>query len=1008
MSHVSDHSLALQTGLWHGVPSLETAAMIWIVTLVLAGALWRLWRDHSALRREVDALASRLADSSPAPEPAVAETLPAPVAAPAPPPPPAAEPAAPPPRIEQPKPWPPLEPAPAAPRNREQAPIRPSVDLGALLAEKGLAWLGGGGLVLGGVFLVGYAAQQGLLTPQVRLVMAVALAGAMLLASEILRRRPGPRSQQLASAVLAGAGASTLYATVWAAHALYGYIGAGVSGGLLLAVSVLLLALSTRRREPLALMALLGALAAPLLTAPKDWSEPALFLHLLAVAATGVVLGHRRGWAQSALGAVCGVLVVHLLAAPEADLWRLILAPVSFAGLALAFRARIAAEAPRLAAAVLPAGLTLASLAALALFLHAADPLAVAGGCAVTGILAAMAAEAIRRGWAPPWLLAPPIAMLVMGLTGVIAYAPAESLFLARAAAVVAALPLVLLGLRALEPERRDHPMLAVAPVALLLLAAAAGFGLKSPAAALLPVAAGLPAALAAAWLHRRSSAPTADPHLDAWALAAAVALLMAIRQSAPLAALPPAFAAAGLLMALLQRRLGWRALSLAAMAAAGLATASGLAPEAVEAALAGAGGAGLALAASLSAAVLTGLAAWRIAPAAPFGAARQVLGAAAVAQALIGVFLALRFAASGDEAAIGPLMESALRTLLLALAGASALLVLRDIKGLIVRVGPHLLLGAAAVNALCGPMLLNNPWWGLWSEGVEPIPLLNILLLAFLAPAAVFGVGATRLYRAGRPLGGRVYGAVAGGLGLTWAILETRRLFHPTDLAIGVTGFAEICALGLVLLLASPILRRIGPTAAHADANRAADVAGLLAPPFVLLLTGLLFSPWWGAAVTPLGAPALAFALLAGVVAVSALNGAARRGAGREVGLTIGGLQALLLTTLVVRWLFEPAMVGGRIDSLESWTYSAAWALFGAGLLGLASALRERALRWLALGILLTTVLKVLLVDMASLDGVTRAASFLVVGALLVAAAVMARRLGRPSGERTEKFTNG
>ncbi|NBB15429.1 DUF2339 domain-containing protein [Caulobacter sp. SLTY] len=883
----------------------------------------------------------------------------------------------------------------------------PSIDLGALLAEKGLAWLGGGGLVLGGVFLVGYAAQQGLLTPLVRLVMAIALAGAMLMASEVLRRRPGPRGQQLASAVLAGAGASTLYATVWAAHALYDFIGAGLSGGLLLAVSGGLLALSTRRREPLALMALFGALAAPLLTRPQDWSEPALFLHLLAVAATGVVVGARRGWGASVLSAVAGALILNFVTAPDADTWRLTLAPLALAGLALAYRSRVNAAMVRYADAVLPCGLTLASFSAMVLFLHAADPVAVAAGCATAVILGALAAEAVRRGGGPSWLLAPPIAVLVAGLTGVIAYAPSETLELARAAAVLAAIPLVLIGLRALEPQRRDNPILAIPPVALLLLAAAAGFGLKSPAAALLPLAAGVPAALAAVWLHRRSPGPTADLHLDAWALAAAATLLMAIRQSAPLAALPPAFAGAALLLALLQRRVGWRALSLAAMAAAGLATASGLAPESVEAALAGPGGAGLGLVASLSAAGLTALAAWRIAPAPPFGATRQVLGAAAVAQVLIGAFLALRFAASGDQPAIGPLMESALRTLLLALAGGSALLALRDLRGLIVRVGPHLLLGAAALHALCGPMTIRNPWWGLWSEAVGPIPLINILLLAFLAPAAVFGVAATRLYRAGRPLGGRIYGAIAAVLALTWAILETRRLFHPVDLAVGATSFAEICALGLILLLAPPILRRVGPQAARADARRTAEVAGLLAPPFVLMLTGLFFCPWWGAADTPLGPPAISFALLAGVVALSAWNGAALRDAAREIGLTVAGLQALLLTTLAVRWLFEPAMAGGRIESFESWTYSAAWALFGAGLLALASAWRERALRWLSLAVLLTVALKVVLIDMASLDGVTRAASFLVVGALMVAAAVMARRLGRPTGDQGEKFTN-
>jgi uncharacterized membrane protein len=61
------------------------------------------------------------------------------------------------------------------------------------------------------------------------------------------------------------------------------------------------------------------------------------------------------------------------------------------------------------------------------------------------------------------------------------------------------------------------------------------------------------------------------------------------------------------------------------------------------------------------------------------------------------------------------------------------------------------------------------------------------------------------------------------------------------------------------------------------------------------------------------------------------------------------------------------------------------------------AAARREVDLRWAGLAVLLLTTAKVFLFDMAQLEGVVRAASFLAVGGLLLAAAVIARRLSGP-----------
>ena len=81
------------------------------------------------------------------------------------------------------------------------------------LAERGLAWIGGSALVIGGAFLVGYAAQRGLLHPAMRIIAAILLGFALLGAGEAIRRGrlAGFGGHKLAAAVASGAGASVLY-----------------------------------------------------------------------------------------------------------------------------------------------------------------------------------------------------------------------------------------------------------------------------------------------------------------------------------------------------------------------------------------------------------------------------------------------------------------------------------------------------------------------------------------------------------------------------------------------------------------------------------------------------------------------------------------------------------------------------------------------------------------------------------------------------------------------------
>jgi uncharacterized membrane protein len=107
--------------------------------------------------------------------------------------------------------------------------------------------------------------------------------------------------------------------------------------------------------------------------------------------------------------------------------------------------------------------------------------------------------------------------------------------------------------------------------------------------------------------------------------------------------------------------------------------------------------------------------------------------------------------------------------------------------------------------------------------------------------------------------------------------------------------------------------------------------------------------------------------------------------------------IEAFGLVSLIIRFAFHGAAMRTPLleASAETWTYSAVWAVFGLTVLITGSRAHRQTLRWMGLAVLLGTTLKVFMFDMATLSGVVRAASFIMLGALLIVAALAARRLG-------------
>ncbi len=247
------------------------------------------------------------------PLPAVAKPLqpsPAPEAAA-----PAKEPS---PTSEMPRPEPavPIAPPAGPPRPTSPPPTAapPPPTLEERFGTQWVVWIGGLALALGGIFLVRYSVEQGLLGPGVRIFLAAIFSALLIIAGEWSRRN------EIASGIVAiparhipsiltAAGTVAAYATVYAAFALYGFLSPPAAFILLGLVALATLAAALLHGPALAGLGLAGAFLTPLLVPSDTPNYWALYAYLAVVTAAAFALARIRLWRWLAITAVVlGVL----------------------------------------------------------------------------------------------------------------------------------------------------------------------------------------------------------------------------------------------------------------------------------------------------------------------------------------------------------------------------------------------------------------------------------------------------------------------------------------------------------------------------------------------------------------------------------------------------------------------------------------------------------------------------------------------------------------------------
>ena len=180
-------------------------------------------------------------------------------------------------------------------------PARPKDSFESKLGARWAVWVGGIALGLGGILLVKYSIESGLLSPAVRLAMAAIFGLLLMAAGEAIRRKAVPGiaasySNAMIPGVLTAAGVLTLFGVVYAAYGIYEYIGPTFAFVALALVAFATLGLSLLHGQALAGLGLFGSMVTPALISTETPNIWALFGFLTISWLATAAAARRQRW----------------------------------------------------------------------------------------------------------------------------------------------------------------------------------------------------------------------------------------------------------------------------------------------------------------------------------------------------------------------------------------------------------------------------------------------------------------------------------------------------------------------------------------------------------------------------------------------------------------------------------------------------------------------------------------------------------------------------------------
>ncbi len=779
---------------------------------------------------------------------------------------------------------PPVAPPPAAQPTREQS-------FEESFGTRWVVWVGGLALALGGIFLVQYSIEQGLLGPGVRIFLGALLAALLVGAGEWTRRNDILSGVvQLPSAhipsILTAAGTTVAYADIYAAYALYGFLSPAAAFVLLGIVALATLAAALLHGPWLAGLGVVGAYVTPILVAsdvPNYW---ALYIYLGVVTAAAFALARARLWRWLAITAVVFT-----------TLWM-------FPGLN---DMRVDALTPHAFHAVVSFVLVCVFMVSGLLYGPDAEPGKIDGvssGALAATVFAAMVLVISQQHAG----LALTVFTLLTVATVAIAWRTEAAVAAVAFAAVFAAL---VIADWALEMQLTSL----VAPGPGIRMPGDAGRVIYGPQ---LWLGAGFALLFGVSGFLAQGRSSQATPPI-VWAATAVLAPIVilialywritAFEQSVPFAAL------------------------------------------------------------SLLLAALFGLATETLVKREP-----RPGSAAAAAFFAVGAIAALALA-------LTMALEKGWLTIALALmvpgiawvADKRPLPVLREIAGVII-----------------GLVLLRIMWEPRIVADVGTTPVFNWLLYGYGVPAAAFWLAGWLLRRRADDLPARLADSAAILFTVLTGFFEIRHYVYGGDiyhLDSGLTEVALQVSLGLVTVIGLERVRLRTGSVVH-------DMGALILGGLILFVAvlGLVFAenPWW----KPINVGGLFFNLLLIAYALPAILAAAiglmTRPTRPQGYRTIAAISAVVLALLylslqVTRFYRGPVLTEGEFTDAEGYTYSAVWLGFGVVLLIIGIYLRSQPVRLASAAVVMLTIAKVFLWDMAGLTGFWRSISLIGLGLVLV-----------------------
>lgn len=186
------------------------------------------------------------------------------------------------------------------------------------VGAKWAVWVGGLALALGGIFLVRYSIEQGLLGPGARLFLGALFSVTLAGVGEWTRRRGeaysvGGFESANVPAILTAAGTLGAFATIYAAYQIYGFLGPAATFLGLGVVAVVTMVAALLHGPLLAALGIAASFVVPFLVSSQEPNTVGLAVYALAVSAAAFGVGRLRLWRWLAIIAALGLIFFGLV-----------------------------------------------------------------------------------------------------------------------------------------------------------------------------------------------------------------------------------------------------------------------------------------------------------------------------------------------------------------------------------------------------------------------------------------------------------------------------------------------------------------------------------------------------------------------------------------------------------------------------------------------------------------------------------------------------------------------